>query len=387
MNFLASKLKKYYKTKGNKRIFLSGLSLNQLSLKIWEKLNYHNMDSSLLSRVINGKRLFTNEQLHAFCDVLQIPLSETEDLIFALQQDQYQRYGFDTYYRYNTSDIIDLLTLNIKSVDITREHGLLYQVIDTTEDLINKLNNYLGRESNSIYKRKLMSLLGELLYQQTYSYCCILPPDNAINVIRPKIRHQLYISKQIKSQELQSKGYIPLAFTYYALGKYKHNKEFRHYYLNSLSLMKNGINLHVKSDYLNLIFWRTIALNSIYLNDISLFKHARDHIQKIITENSTNYKLTYIVWALNTIARGQSYFGDSKALDTLHKSEEFNMNINWHDSLREISTIRNQLEVFVNLKTHNNSDVRNIAYKGLDKAKKYKVIKYIIFFEKYLNNC
>lgn len=70
MGKLAVILQNYYKTKGNKIVFKNKLTLNGLSVLMWEALEYKEIDSSVLSRVIHGQRLFTYKQLKVFCKAL-----------------------------------------------------------------------------------------------------------------------------------------------------------------------------------------------------------------------------------------------------------------------------------------------------------------------------
>lgn len=58
MSNLAKKLQQYYTKKGNRIIFSNGLTLNQLALEMWERLDYQGIDVSVLSRVIGGRRFF-----------------------------------------------------------------------------------------------------------------------------------------------------------------------------------------------------------------------------------------------------------------------------------------------------------------------------------------
>lgn len=87
MGRLTAILQNYYKTKGNKIVFKNGLTLNGLSVLMWEILEYKEVDSSVLSRVIHGQRLFTYKQLEVFCEALSLREKEKTELKYALSQD------------------------------------------------------------------------------------------------------------------------------------------------------------------------------------------------------------------------------------------------------------------------------------------------------------
>ena len=69
---LSKALQKYYLQKGNRIIFQNKMTLNQLAITMWERLGFKEIDASVLSRVINGERLFTIKQLEVFCEIVKI---------------------------------------------------------------------------------------------------------------------------------------------------------------------------------------------------------------------------------------------------------------------------------------------------------------------------
>lgn len=71
---VTGQLKNYYFRKGNRILFSNGMTLNQLALCMWEKLGYREIDSSVLSKVINGNRHFSPKQLEVFADNLPVNL-------------------------------------------------------------------------------------------------------------------------------------------------------------------------------------------------------------------------------------------------------------------------------------------------------------------------
>jgi len=86
-------LTKYYKKEVGKIVFENGLSLNQLSLEMWERLGCSQIDPSVLSRVMKGKRLFSFRQLRVFCDLLDIPQLDRNNLFKNLEEDYLNRCG------------------------------------------------------------------------------------------------------------------------------------------------------------------------------------------------------------------------------------------------------------------------------------------------------
>lgn len=95
MYLFSSALKKYYRKEGNKILFHGEMTLNTLAMRMWERLDFSNMDASILSKVINGKRLFSNQQFNIFCDILQLPDTERDDLRLHLIYDINARNGIE----------------------------------------------------------------------------------------------------------------------------------------------------------------------------------------------------------------------------------------------------------------------------------------------------
>lgn len=84
---LAGKIKRYYFKKGNRLIFTNGMTLNKLAIEMWENLNESGIDSSVISRVIKGDRLFSFRQLGVFCTLLKIRQRERNALFECLNRD------------------------------------------------------------------------------------------------------------------------------------------------------------------------------------------------------------------------------------------------------------------------------------------------------------
>lgn len=73
-------LQRYYKKRGNKLVFTNGSTLNQLALQMAEDLSFSGVDASVVSRVINGQKLFTQKQLASFCRVLELGIIDQIEL-------------------------------------------------------------------------------------------------------------------------------------------------------------------------------------------------------------------------------------------------------------------------------------------------------------------
>ena len=93
MTNLSFALKKYYVRKKNRIFFSDSISLHEMTLSLWQELGYAEIDASVLSRVLQGERLFTSKQLSAFCKLLGLEKEERENLFTCLAKDLLKREG------------------------------------------------------------------------------------------------------------------------------------------------------------------------------------------------------------------------------------------------------------------------------------------------------
>lgn len=96
MHYLAQGLQKYYVKKRKRIVFCGNISLHELALTLWQELGFSEIDTSVVSRVLQGKRLFSPKQLHAFCKILAICGTEKIDLFTRLSKDLLIRSGMHT---------------------------------------------------------------------------------------------------------------------------------------------------------------------------------------------------------------------------------------------------------------------------------------------------
>ncbi len=88
-------LTNYSKRSGGKIVFCNGFSLNKLALAMWERAPSCGIDASILSKVVNGKRAFTPQQLSVFCQALNINHADREYLFYCLYKDQCLKRGVE----------------------------------------------------------------------------------------------------------------------------------------------------------------------------------------------------------------------------------------------------------------------------------------------------
>jgi len=136
MNLFSQQLKNYYHRDGNKIIFCNLMTLSELALAMWEKLGNQEIDGSVLSRVLHGKRLFSRKQLVIFCKILALSELDSQLLKQLLTQEILTRYdmGFSLIRttECKTNGLIEQLPTNIyftAAISRKAEFGKYYQQI------------------------------------------------------------------------------------------------------------------------------------------------------------------------------------------------------------------------------------------------------------------
>lgn len=379
---LRDELANHYVKQGNKYVFHTIFTLNMLAAELWKD----GVDASVLSRILKGERLFNNAQLRSFCGVLNLTKEETEVLFNALQKDYLSRKGFHIPSSvYSSLDIIDLLRSDVENVYQARDRGLTNFVMDRASILIRNIGTIIAKENKEIYKQELYTLLGEMYSERSYASGCSLAPDENMEHVFPLIEKQIELSKLTNNVELLIKAKVHLAFAFYAQGNYQRFKRTTYFYSTSLHFIQEAIALDPKSSRLRLLCWRLVALNSTYLNKKELFLIAQKNINATINDTLDISGFSFIPWALDSLSRGQSYFGDAGALKTVEKSKEYSKKIDWIDPLREAATIRNELEVLHNLKGKKDTYQLEQAEKGLVLSNSFGFSRYNIYFNDFLS--
>lgn len=165
MQHLSLALKSYYTKKSGKIIFSNGSSLNQLAMMMWEYLNYSQVDASVLSKVVNGKRLFTPLQLESFCKILGLSQKEHSYLLFCLNKDFCNRYNIelDNYYL-PKEEVLALLKQCINEV-FTVEHKNELAIATRLPHIIETFTKDIAGTSMDIaYEKTVFEILGASLY-------------------------------------------------------------------------------------------------------------------------------------------------------------------------------------------------------------------------------
>jgi hypothetical protein len=187
--YLAQALANYFERKKGKVTFRNGLSLNKLALAMWEQSSGCGIDASILSKVLNGKRLFTPQQLSVFCKVTGIEHSEREYLFHCLHKDQCLKSGVD----FSTPFVTSFGT-HVFVEELMRHADILFLSGKWRDlyDLSGVIEAYLYQHALIAYQRDpedpLVSAYHKAAYLRAKSMTSVTTHDTVVEDTRAAIR-------------------------------------------------------------------------------------------------------------------------------------------------------------------------------------------------------
>lgn len=310
MRRLATILQKYYKTKGNKIVFKNGLTLNGLSILMWEILEYKEVDSSVLSRVIHGQRLFTYKQLEAFCEALSLQEKEKIELKYALSQDILLRSNITDIFRVEDS-IFDLARENydriLNILRLLRKDGHPEEVISLSQifESIIDAKYYLQSQDKKI--------LGKIYNEKSRAFGETSSPQKVLSLMNVLNKRAIEFGEETKDQEILDMAYMNVGGAYYVAKRWKDSSMFLESRFKKVSAKTQ------------LEFIRTLLLDYAYQKDYSRFKETLGKTIKIIDKDSSNSQ-AILASIYEAIARSLSIFGFTKdARRILEEAEKLSL--------------------------------------------------------------
>jgi len=149
-----------YRKQGNRLVFRNGMNLNELAWEMWERLGFKEIDPSVLSRVVNGKRCFTPKQLQIFAQILNLPSGESLDLQTEYCRETLIEIGVEEELVSSLLYQTDRLEEGINLVEEARAHDSLNLASLIATQVENQISSKIKTSSSTKTKKKLYSLLG-----------------------------------------------------------------------------------------------------------------------------------------------------------------------------------------------------------------------------------
>lgn len=307
MSHLSSILERHFRRKGNRIVFKNKVSLNDFSLLMWEILRYQGIDSSVLSRVIHGERLFTYKQLKVFCKVLALPGKEKLELEQALGKDILLRSNIPLDVFKTESYILDSFRKNsdhiLTTLRLLRKDGHPEEAISLSQTLESIIH------SKSLQNQD-KKILGMIYNERSRAFGETSSPQRVLRLMTNLNEKAIELGEEIKDTEILDMAYMNVGGAHYVAKRWKDSSTFLE---SKLEKVKNQTKLE---------FMRTLLLDYAYLKDYSRFRDTLSKTIRVIDKYSSNDS-TLLASIYEATARSFSIFGFNKeAIKILEEAEK-----------------------------------------------------------------
>jgi hypothetical protein len=342
LGLLSETIKKYYTRDGNRLVFSEkGFSLNRLAWEMNERLDYKEIDPSVVSRVLSGERLFTLKQLKVFCSVINITGSNFQKLYEALIYDFEKRYGFNIINKSSTS-LISLTESAVEHIKVLRIQNNPEQAIDWSQQVNSQILKLIDKTANISYRRKLLNLLANSLHEKLHAVCETVSPKLMFNYVKEFLSKFYFLANELKSTHILGMYYLTSGNLWYFNRQYQLAQDY---------LEKAVDFLNPDSDE-HLIAVRNFGMCAAETHNASGFNDARH----VLLKNLNLYPKDRYCTIFESLARGSSILKNSKeAFLDLNKArsyyEKINSKLNIQKILYQIQFSRTDLEIANNLST------------------------------------
>ena len=301
MGCLAEALQSFYKRQQGRIVFLNGATLNQLSLEMWEQLDCREIDASVLSKVINGKRLFSPHQLDVFCQLLSLKQHQKDSLWIALQEDYAHKFELDLF---PSNDFLNLVNTEVKRIYRLRLAGGSYQAIEwleTARDLI--LKNFV--KNRSFGGEKIYRILSRILVELNRNYADLTFPGKGLKRLYPQIRKQLRLAHQLKDKEALGFAYASFGDAYYV----DKNYQLAARYFSQAARLIKDLNWKLES-------LRAQAISLAYLQEEREFNRTERVTREVINKQKVSKSIIYCS-IFEGLGRGKALLNSAQAHEVL----------------------------------------------------------------------
>ncbi len=278
---------------------------------MWDKLKYQGIDSSVLSRVIHGQRLFTYRQLEVFCEVLSLSEKEKIELEHVLSQDILSRNNIATNIfrteeyiletiRKDSSGVLDILRL-------LRKDGHPEEAISLSQTFENIIASkfYLQNQDKKI--------LGKIYNEKSRAFGETSSPRKVLSLMSELNKRAITFGEEVNDQEILNMAYMNVGGAYYVAKRWKDSSVF-------LEGKFKKVNIKTKLEFL-----RTLLLDYAYQKDYSRFKETLGRTIRVM-DSYKNDNQAVLASIYEAIARSLSIFGFVKeARNILEEAEKLSV--------------------------------------------------------------
>ncbi len=338
------------------------MTLNKLAWEMWEKLGFSEVDPSVLSRVLQGERLFTYRQLKAFSKILFLSEHERKLMYEAYYEDLGRRFGL---YKINHIYFIDLVKDNIEkirqanmqSLSVIAEEwaDLIYEKVLEEENSANT-----SCRTDDSYQKELLRLESRILNEKIHLNFRTKPLNQLLKENIKIARRLKEISIVLKDNLIEGIGIYGVGDAFLVSKKYKDALKYLHIILK--------INFPDREKYYGL---RAAALAQSYLGNEKEYLSIKKHLTADSHHNIPDY-INYQIY--EGIARSEARFGNQnmafKALSIAKKYLDKD-----HEFMREMQVKKAEIEIGMRF-GENKNYLRKVGKEAVMLATRFGHVRY-----------
>ncbi|HET9174459.1 MAG TPA: hypothetical protein VFN56_04220 [Candidatus Saccharimonadales bacterium] len=382
MSHLSEALTRHYTRTGNKIIFSNGQSLNQLAVSLWTFLRYQHMDTSTLSRVLKGERLFTATQLHAFCEVLRLNPRQTRHLHASLQWDHNDRIGIALGVSIIEQDLLGAAMCELGKDTFTLFYGSQYESLAYRHQLIVQLSEiYFLKQMND---RESIEAFGFSLYMHGRVIANGELSSKVLDKIRPIYQELIRLSRLSSSSILYGYAHVLLCTAYYLAGGYSDAQTKKRFYAKSINLARVAMHTLPVTDNERLFALRSMAASAAYLSDHNLIQHVLKIAKHdIIAQPRENY-INGLHLSI-TLTKSLVVSGHKKPYSIQEFTTNYFNQALVNTGVYEVSGIKEEVDTLRLLGCTDTSYIRRQTERGLHLASQYDLSRQKKYFSSLLS--
>ncbi len=381
MGYLSDSLKKYYRKNGRRVIFATDISLSNLSLHMWELLGYQEIDSSVVSRVLTGERLFTPNQLSIFCQILGLNSQEQSNLLQALAKDYLQRDHFSLDISISHTEIISMLQERTRLAQQLFYQGNSFAVIaqyDYIQTLFEKLNPKTLTENE---RKILYENYGYFLLLKNRSLAGTADATTILQQLPATAQFLQKISIDHHLPNLTGYAHVLLADTWYFNGLSKTKTEML---IKAISHANAAFTLFPNTHPEKLASLRLMAAAACYIPDEeTIVQTEKLTLQLLPYQREEN--IMNAIHVGKTVTKGRTLRSSRNPFLVEEKiAQHFHHTHNVDSLYFELSNIKTRLETFSLLHLNDTSLLMPLITRGLSLTQQESFPRHKAFFTKQL---
>lgn len=373
-SYLAKGLRKYYSRDGNRLVFSNGMSLNQLALEMWERLGYRGADSSTISRVIGGDRLFTKTQLYCFCSVLNIRSLQKAKLEDLLIESLVKRMGLNPNMGKLElqSDFVKILKSSLLEIRKYKDTGQVLLAEDWIDSTSGVLEERIRDTFNIELRSRLQEIYAQFLLEANEVALLSRPVETCFQYVVNNSKRIVKVANELRRPEYLCMARMNIADSYYINHAYEGAViNFR----KSLTLLDQFSKSSCLVSEWNPL--RQFAISLAYLGKGTEYLRIKKLLfRKIDHKDHKNTFTTY-----EGLIRAEAALGNSKKVKTfIVKSAtalgEIKKSSEQAGEIFEIFLIRSELEAGKLLKVKSPNYFDKVGKKAIKQAEKYSYLRH-----------